>query len=38
MHTYKLDAINYKDGKFHVRFIPNSEPIEFVVTVYKKEE
>lgn len=32
MHTYKLDAINYKDGEFHVRFIPNSEPIEFVVS------
>lgn len=32
MHTYKLDAINYKDGEFHVRFVPNSEPIEFVVS------
>ncbi len=32
MHTYKLDTINFKDGKFHVRFIPNSEPIEFVVS------
>lgn len=32
MHTYKLDAINYKDGEFHVRFIPNSEPIEFIVS------
>lgn len=32
MHTYKLDTINYKDGEFHVRFIPNSEPIEFVVS------
>lgn len=32
MHTYKLDTINYKDGEFHVRFVPNSEPIEFVVS------
>lgn len=32
MHTYKLDTINYKDGEFHVRFIPNTEPIEFVVS------
>lgn len=32
MHTYRLDTINYKDGEFHVRFVPNSEPIEFVVS------
>lgn len=32
MHTYKLDTINYKDGEFHVRFVPNSEPVEFVVS------
>lgn len=32
MTTYRLDAINYKDGDFHVRFIPNSEPIELVVS------
>ena len=32
MHTYKLDTINFKDGEFHVRFVPNSEPIEFVVS------
>jgi hypothetical protein len=32
MHTYKLDKINYKDGEFYVRFVPNSEPIEFVVS------
>lgn len=32
MTTYRLDAINYKDGDFHVRFTPNSEPIELVVS------
>lgn len=32
MTTYKLDTINFKDGEFHVRFVPNSEPIEFVVS------
>ena len=32
MHTYKLDTINFKDEEFHVRFVPNSEPIEFVVS------
>lgn len=38
MHTYKLDAINYKDGEFHVRFVPNSEPIEFVVSGKSSEK
>ena len=32
MTTYKLDTINFKDGEFHVRFVPNSEPIKFVVS------
>lgn len=32
MTTYRLDTINYKDGDFHVRFIPNSEPLEFVIS------
>ena len=38
MHTYKLDTINYKDGEFHVRFVPNSEPIEFVVSGQNTEK
>lgn len=38
MHTYKLDTINYKDGEFHVKFIPNSEPIEFVVSGKNSEK
>lgn len=32
MTTYKLDTINYKNGEFHVRFVPNAEPVEFVVS------
>ena len=32
MTTYRLDTINFKDGEFHVRFTPNSEPIQFVVS------
>lgn len=38
MHTYKLDTINYKDGEFHVKFIPNSEPIDFVVSGQNTEK
>lgn len=38
MHTYKLDAINYKDGEFYVRFVPNSEPIEFVISGKSAEQ
>lgn len=38
MHTYKLDTINYKDGEFHVRFVPNSEPIEFIVSGQNTEK
>lgn len=32
MTTHRLDTINYKDGEFHVRFVPNAEPIDFVVS------
>jgi hypothetical protein len=32
MTTYRLDTINFKDGEFRVKVIPNAEPLEFVVS------
>lgn len=32
MTTYRLDTINFKDGEFKVKAIPNAEPLEFVIS------
>lgn len=38
MTSYRLDTINFKDGEFRVRLIPNAEPLEFVISGKSAEQ